>query len=260
MKRALKIFSQMGKISIASSFAYRANFFLNLAISILSNLLVPLVTVLIYRSGASIPGWTFHEALLVQASFMLGTGFCAPLFFGMVWVTMGHIREGNYDLLMIKPGSIVVISIAFSFEPENTGVFLGGLGMFIFTLINLPAVSAINWIRFLFFFLSSVILSLGLVLIMSATSFKWVGNSRIFEMYDSLTIFGRYPGTIFSKVIVALTSFALPVATLGYLPAAALLGREEPAMFLVFLPCLAFAGLGTLLFRHMVFKYQSAGG
>ena len=260
MKKSLRILSQMGKISVASSFAYRANFFLNLAISVLSNLLVPLVTVLIYRSGASIPGWTFHEALLVQASFMLSTGFCAPLFFGMVWVTMGHIREGNYDLLMVKPGSIIIISIAYSFEPENIGVFLGGLGMFIYTLAKLPAVSVINWASFSFFFLSSVVLSLGLVLIMSATSFKWVGNSRIFEMYDSLTIFGRYPGTIFSKAIMAFTSFVLPVATLGYLPAAALLGRSGPVMFFAIMPCLALAGFGILLFKHMVYRYQSAGG
>jgi len=260
MKRAWMVFAQMAKISIVSAFEYRANFFLNLTIGLLSNLLVPLVTVLIYRSGASIPGWSFHQALLVQASFMLSTGVCSPLLYGMVWVTMGHIREGSYDLLMIKPGSVIVLSLAGSMEPENIGVFFGGLGMFIYALTNLPAASVVNWLQFAFFFLASIILSLGLVLIMSATCFKWVGNSRIFEMYDSLTTFGRYPGTIYSKVLMSFTSFVLPVATLGYLPAAALLGRSDPVMMLALLPCLAFVGIGILLFRYMVYKYQSAGG
>jgi len=260
MKRAFRIIGQMAKISIASSFAYRVNFFINLTISILSNLLVPLVTILIYGSGAAIPGWTFHEALLVQAAFMVGTGFCAPLFYGMVWVTMGHIREGSYDLLMIKPGSVIVLSVAHSIEPENIGVLLSGLGMFVYALTGLPAPSLVNWLQFFFFFLSSAVLSLGLVLVMSATAFKWVGNSRIFEMYNSLTVFGRYPGTIFSKTLIWITSFILPVATLGYLPAAALLGRSDTVMMLAFLPCAAFAGLGILLFRYMVYKYQSAGG
>ena len=250
----------MAKISISASFAYRANFFFNLTISILSNLLVPLVTVLIYRSGAAIPGWSFHEALLVQASFMLSTGFCAPLFYGMVWITMGHIREGTYDLLMIKPGSIIALTVASSFEPESVGVFLGGLAMFIYAIANVSVLHIINWIQFALFFLASVALSLGFTLIMSATAFKWVGNSRIFEMYDSITTFGRYPGTIFSKVMMSVTCFVLPVATLGYLPAAALLNRSDNVMLLALLPCLAFMITGIFLFKFMVYKYQSAGG
>ena len=250
----------MAKISISSSFAYRANFFFNLTISILSNLLVPLVTVLIYRSGAEIPGWAFHEALLVQASFMLSTGFCAPLFYGMVWTTMGHVKEGTYDLMMIRPGSVIVLTIAKSFEPENVGVFLGGLVMFIYSIVHVSAADFISWIQFAIFFLASIALSLGLTLVMSATAFKWVGNSRIFEMYDSITTFGRYPGTIFSKVMMCITSFVFPVATLGYLPAAALLNRSDAVMLLALVPCLAFMAGGVFLFKFMVFKYQSAGG
>lgn len=260
MKRTVRIFIQMIKTSLASAFSFRANFFVNLTISLLSNLLVPLVTILIYQSGAAIPGWSFYQALLVQAVFMLSTGLCAPLFYGMVWVTMGHIREGSYDLLMVKPGSVIVLSIAGSIEPENIGGFIGGIGMFIYALLHLPAASVTNWLQFVFFFLSSVIVNLGFVLLMSATCFKWVGNSRIFEMYESITTFGRYPGTIFSRVLMSITSFVIPVATLGYLPAAALLNRSDSLMMFAFMPCLVFLGAGILLFRFMVYKYQSAGG
>ncbi|MHC1694087.1 MAG: ABC transporter permease [Eubacteriales bacterium] len=260
MKRILRLFIQMSKISVSSAFAYRANFFVNLSISVLSNLLVPLVTILIYRSGASFPGWTFHEALLIQAAFMLCTGVCAPVFSGMVWVTMYHIREGSYDLLMIKPGSIIALTIANSLDFENIGVLLGGAGMFTYAICYLPAVDAVYWLQFFIFFSSAIILSFGLTLIMAATTFKWIGNSRIFEMYESLTIFGRYPGTIFSRVLSFITSFVFPVATLGFLPAAALLGRTDNVMLLTFLPCAAFATIGVLLFKGMVHKYQSAGG
>lgn len=260
MKNTLRIFKQMAKISISSAFAYRVNFFFNISIGILSNLLAPLVTILIYNAGASFPEWTFYEALLIQAVFMLTIGFCSPLFYGMVWVTMGHIRDGSYDVLMIKPGSIIVLSIANSFEPENIGVFLGGLGMFIYALLNLPPTSFINWFQFLLFFISAVALNLGFVLIMSATCFKWVGNSRIFEMYDSLTTFGRYPGTIFSKILIFITSFVLPVAVLGFIPASALLGRNNLSMLFAIIPCFLFTILGVFIFKHMIYKYQSAGG
>ena len=260
VKRALRVFTQMAKVSLASSLAYRANFILNLVITLLSNLLVPLVTVLIYAAGASIPGWSFHEALLVQAAFMLSTGLCSPFFYNMVWVTMQHIRDGSYDLLLIKPGSVLVLSIASSIDPDDIGVFIGGLAMFVYALSGVAAANIWNWLQFACFFLASITLNLGLVLIMSATSFKWVGMSRIFEIYDSITIFGRYPGTVFPKALMFATSFVLPVATLGFLPASALLGRNDGPMLLAIVPCLGLAGIGALMFTRMVGKYRSAGG
>lgn len=44
------------------------------------NILFPLVTILIYNSGASFPGWTFHETLLIQASSPFLPVWPAPFF------------------------------------------------------------------------------------------------------------------------------------------------------------------------------------
>ncbi|MEG0692545.1 MAG: ABC-2 family transporter protein, partial [Oscillospiraceae bacterium] len=100
----------------------------------------------------------------------------------------------------------------------------------------------------------------GLVFIMAATTFKWVGNSRIFEIYDSLTILGRYPGTIYHKLLMNITIFVFPVAAMGFFPAASLLGRSQPWMYWAFMPALLFFLLGLWLFRKMIRLYQSAGG
>lgn len=256
----LSVYRQYIRISFSSAAAYRANFFFTVIISLLSNLLVPLVTVLIYAGGASIPGWSFHEALLIQSVFMLCTGICAPLFGNMVWITMEHVREGSYDLLMLKPGPTVFITMASSFDLENLGAFIGGLGMFVYAVRRVPVAGVGGWAVFCGLFLMGVCMTLGCILVMAATTFKWVGNSRIYEIYDAVTMFGRYPGTVFSGPLRVLITYVVPVSMLGFFPAAAILGRATSGMYLAVLPCGAFLVLGWLLFRRMIHLYQSGGG
>ena len=259
--RVLRVYGEAVKISAASSMAYRANFLFLVFMTFTGNMLLPLVTVLIYNTGASFPGWTFHEALLVQAAFMLCSGVCSPMFYNVVWITMSHIREGTYDLLLIKPGSVAFNTLAYSFEAESSGVLLGGLGLFAYSAANLPEAGAgWNWLLAAALFLMGICMSLGLVLIMASSAFVWVGNSRIFEIYDAFTALGRYPGTIYPKLVLNIVSYIIPVALLGSLPASAVLGRASPFALLSGVPCAAILAAGILLFNKMVSRYQSAGG
>lgn len=95
---------------------------------------------------------------------------------------------------------------------------------------------------------------------MAATSFKWVANSRIPEIYDSVAKFGNYPQSIFPRVISTFTAFIMPVAMIGFFPASALLGRTTAGMFLAIIPCIIFMSLGIGLYKYMVRLYESVGG
>ena len=256
----LKVYVQGSKTAMATAMAYRSNFFISVFISIAGNMVAPFVTILIYGTGASIPGWLFYEALLIQSVFVMCNGVCAPIFSSLVWTTMGRIREGSYDLIMIKPGSVVFNTIAQSIDPDAIGILLGGIVMFSLSLAHLPPPSAFQWISFFFFFLMGTVVMLGCTLIMGATIFKWVGNSRIFEMYNSIAGFGRYPSSIFPKGLNILITFILPVAMLGFIPASALLGNMNFMMFLSAFPCILFLLMGIWLYKRMIYAYQSAGG
>jgi len=237
------------------------DFFVTLVISLLSNLLVPLLTILIYTGGAEIPGWTFAEAMMIQSVFMLCVGICSPLFNNMVWITMQHVREGTYDLILLKPGPASFLTIGASFDIGNIGMMIGGVAMFIYSLINLPVTPGlIEWLTFLLLAFMGICMTLGCTLLMSATTFKWVGNSRVYEIFDAVTMFGRYPSTVFGRVLQNVTIFAVPVAMMGYIPAAAIMGRSTAGMLLACLPSAMFLLSGYLVFNRMVRRYQSAGG
>ena len=260
MRWALKVYGQGVKIAFRQILAYRADFLLSTALSILENLALPLVTLMLYGAGAAFPGWTMHEALLIQGIFIMCTGLARPLFFSMVWITMDRVRSGTYDLLLIKPGSVIVHTLALAFDPEGIGVFLSGIAISGVALWHLPPPGFLEIMLFVFLFLMGVIVMLGMVLILSATSFKWVGNSRLFEVFDSVTAFGRYPGSIYPKGLLVIISTLMPVAMLGFFPAAALIGRFEPYMLLAAVPCCLFMLGGVALFLRMVQSYKSAGG
>ncbi|MDR1206661.1 MAG: ABC transporter permease [Peptococcaceae bacterium] len=260
IRLAFSVYGQYIRVAFASAAAYRLDFFFTQTVMLAGSLLIPLLTVLIYANGEAIPGWTFHEALLAQAVFMLSSGLCAPFFHNVVWTTMERVREGTYDLLLLKPGSAVFTAVAGSFGFEYIGQLCGGAAMFAYAAARFAPIPAGGAALFALLFLMGVLLNLGCVLMMSAVCFKWVGNSRVFEIYDAVTLFGRYPVTIFTGALRAAVTYVIPVAMLGFFPATAILGRTTAQMAVAAVPCVLFAIFGYGLFRHMIQRYQSAGG
>lgn len=260
MKKHLLIYKESMRVSIASAATYRANFILHSIITLLGNIVFPLVTLLIYGSGASFEGWSMYEVLLIQSIFTMSTGLSNMFFGGMVWNTMEHVREGTFETVLIKPVDCMFYLLATNFGIHSFGVVAGGMVVFIISLVHVGNATILMWLQFLLLFLMGLFVMLGMELLMAATSFKWVANSRIPEMYGSVRQFGNYPQTIFNKSIIYLTSFILPVGMIGFFPASALLGRLEWWMLVSIFPCILFLMLGVWVYRYMVPLYEGVGG
>jgi ABC-2 type transport system permease protein len=181
-------------------------------------------------------------------------------FHGIMWATMGAVREGNFEMVLLMPVDTMFLLMARSFSIDAIGLFLGGVAIFIISLTHMAAPSLIMWLQFGSMFLIGLMVMMGIALMMAATSFKWVGNSRIPEIFDSLRSFGKYPQNIFPKAIRIASAFLIPVAMIGFFPAAALMGKENYIMFIAILPSVVFLALGIILYRFMVRMYQGVGG
>lgn len=260
MKRYMKIYRECIKVAFASASTYRLNFILNCTIMLLGDIIFPLITVLIYGSGAGFEGWTVYEVLLIQSIFTMSTAIADMTFHGIMWMTMDLVRSGNMEMVLILPVDTMFILMARTFSFEGIGLFVGGLTIFIISILNVSIPSIFMWLQFIAFFIIGISVMMGIGLIMAAISFKWVGNSRIPEIFDSIRSFGKYPQSIFPKAILVVTSFVAPVAMIAYYPAAALLGKGNTGMFVMIIPCMIFLLLGIYLYRHMVRLYQGVGG
>lgn len=260
MEKYFKIYKETVKNCISQTATYRANFILGTIVTVLSNIVFPLVTILIYGSGASFEGWKMYEVLLIQSIFSISNGVAGMMFSGVVWSTMHYVADGTLEIVLIKPVNCLFYLLATNFNISDFGVVLGGIVVFGISVVHTGEIAFANALLCIILFIFGLCVMLGIMLLMAATSFKWVSNSRIPEMYESVANLGNYPQGIFPKWIIGLTSFIMPVAMVGFFPASALLGRVESWMFISIIPCILFLLFGIGIYQYMVKLYEGVGG
>lgn len=256
----LKLYRVCLRTAFSQAVAYRADFLMGSLITLLSNILFPLVTILIYANGATFPGWNMWEVLLIQSIYSMSTGFASMMLSSVVWVTMDHIRDGSFETVLLKPISPLFYIIATNCDVRSISLVLGGMVMAIIAACQ-TGIAGIGAIcSFVLLFLAGFMVLCGMNLIMAAISFKWVGNSRIPEIFDSISNFGKYPLMIFPKALQVLAVLIIPVAVIGYFPSSALLGRLDPKAYIALLPCALFLCFGIWLYNKMILLYEGVGG
>jgi ABC-2 type transport system permease protein len=246
--------------TLAARMAYRGDFFISAFMIVIGDFLVPLITLMIYATGAAFPGWNMYEALLIQAIFMLAKGVAFPCFFGLVWNTLDRVRDGTFDILLLKPRSALYMTLVTGFQTDSIGRLCGGIILFIYTLFHLPAPGPFQWLLFILLFMISLIVLFGFALFMSGIVFLWVGSSRVYEIFDAVSSFGLYPRSIFTKSFQSLVTFVIPVIMIGSMPAAALLGRSTGDIWIAAICSITFCMIGLVFWHRMLGKYTSAGG
>ncbi len=108
--------------------------------------------------------------------------------------------------------------------------------------------------------LGAVSVFVSLAFFMSGSCFKWVGNSRVYDIFDSLCAFAMYPTSIFSKGVRVLVTAVIPLALMAFFPASALLGKSLDGLVWALVSSLVFLAAGAFFWSRMLRTYTSAGG
>jgi len=260
MRKLLQIHLHGMKLAFFSSAAYRSDFFIGLLVVLAGGLLSPLLIVLIYQNGASIGGYSIYQIFLIQGVYLIASGFGAVLFFDIVFSTSFRVREGTFDILLLKPHSLLSILIATSYNNNGIANVFGGMFLFIYALYHIPSVSTSEWLLFIFLFVIALTTLLAFSVILAALGIIWVGNSRLFDIYNSISKFASYPVTIFQKNLRMILSFFIPVAMLGFIPASVMLNLSSPSLYISVICCILFFGISLLFWKYMIRRYTSTGG
>jgi ABC-2 type transport system permease protein len=248
------------KVALAGRMAYRTDFFFSLFIMLAVELVAPLVTFLIYGAGVSFPGWGLYEALMIQGIFLLAKGVSFPFFFGIVSNTINSVRDGTFDLLMIKPRSTLFMALVTGFDTDDLGKLVSGIAISGIAMSHLGMPGPWAWAAFLLLLVFAMVSLFGFAVFMAATGIVWVGNSRVYEIFQAVTAFGTYPLSIFSKPFQFIISFIIPVAMIGFFPASALLSRPAAESLGACLASAVFCTLSLFYWKRALSHYTSAGG
>lgn len=260
MTRFLKLHLHGMKIAFLTSSAYRIDFFVGLLVILAEVMLSPLFVILIYGGGGAIGDYDIYQIFLIQGVYLTASGIGSVFFFNIVWATTFLVREGSLDIMMLKPHSLLSSLVATSYNKGGAANILGGLLLFIYALANLPAPDPSQWVRFGVLFAAALAVLFAMSVILAGLGIIWVGNSRLFDIYGSISRFASYPMTIFQKNLRRILTFIIPVALIGFLPASVLLGMSEPYLYASLLCAVLFVAAALLFWRLMIRRYTSAGG
>jgi ABC-2 type transport system permease protein len=222
LKKYFKIFLHLKKIGIMNRMAYRVNFFIAIfAVGIQIMFSIVFIKV-VFGSVNNMAGWSYYEALVVVATYLMIEGLMWSLF-GQFNAIVSHIRQGKLDGLIIKPVDTQFLVSIWRGDPEDLTRVISGIGLITYALSNLNLTLgqiALNLFIYLFLFFNALVITYSLTVLVKTVSFWTVEGSAFFHITDSLSRMSQYPTDIFYHSIVrVLVSSIIPLAFMATVPA-----------------------------------------
>lgn len=248
------------RLGIAVRVSDRLDFLASLLVMMGIELLPTLVTTLLYRNGLRFPEWTLREAILVQGVFLVAKGIAYPLFGGMVWNTANMVREGTFELLLLLPRHPLQSCVVRAFDAEDIGKLVGGLALTTWCMAGMDLPGIVPLVGFGLLLALAILVLLASAIAMSSLLIVWVGNFRVYEIFEGLASLGQFPPTILPRKVRSLGVAGFPFAALAVLPTSALLGKPLEGVWIAVVSTIVLlilaSGLWNLLLRRLV----GAGG
>ncbi len=248
------------KLAFAENMAYRSSFFISMTIMFFSEFFFPVVTLVIYNAGASFPGWTLPELLLVQGAFILAKGIAFPLFIGLFFHVMWLVRSGNLDIFLLRPRPLLFTLVITSFNIHDMSKLLSGIVIIGYAVCHLPAFPFDRLVWFVLLLLLSVLLIFSFILLMAVYTMRFIGSDKVLGLIDPITQYGLYPRTIYNKPVKIIVTNVIPVAMIGFFPASVLLGKNTEGFLWSVIATVFFFIASMFLWMRSAAKYTSAGG
>lgn len=262
MKRYLRLFVQYFVQYCKVRLAYKADFFISVASTLVATVFGLALVFLLFRRAPEIAGWTFDEIL-----FLYGFGLIPLALFNMVSVNLYffgqlYIVEGKFDRVLLRPVHSLFQVMSEQFRLEAVSDALVGLALVVHAASKIGLVlSPMQWAIAVGAALCGFAIYLGVFLILTCVSF-WAEDrvGVIPPVYNMLT-FGRYPLDIYNPLIRFLLSWVIPFGFAAFYPSAKLLGHSEYDQVFLALPLVAALSLviAILLWNRGVQNYSSTG-
>ena len=222
---------------------------------------------LIYRSVPSVGGWSRYEYFVFMATGMIVNTLIEAFFMPNCANFSELIRTGNLDFALLKP---IDTQFLISFEKfdlaalSNLVLALSLLGYSLFQLGHPPGVMHV--LMYLLLIGSGVAFFYGLMIVLASSSI-WLGrNQGLYDFWFYITVFARYPRSIYSgspagEIMRIVFSYVLPILLVVTVPAEVLVQKAlEPS----WIPAVSIGGalvglwVSRAVFQRSLKSYRSA--
>jgi ABC-2 type transport system permease protein len=221
---------------------------------------------ILFENVPALAGWTLHEVAFLYA--------CTCISFAFVDMVIGHldlfprmIREGTFDLVLVRPRGSLFQVIASDFAFRRLGRAFQGVVVFAYALTGLD----IEWdpgrVAMVGVMLVSGALIFSAVWIAGATIAFWTVDGG--EFTNAFTYGGnfltQYPISIYGEWVRRFLAFVVPMAFVCYFPALYVLDKPDPLgfprafQFASPLVAVVAAVVAAVVWTFAVRRYRSVG-
>jgi ABC-2 type transport system permease protein len=229
---SLALYARLIGAQIRSQLQYRLSFALDLTGAFLIAFMDFVAVLIIFENVPQLDGWTLHEIAFLYA--------CTSISFALVDLAIGHldlfprmIREGTFDLVLVRPRGTLFQVVASDFALRRLGKALQGVLVFGFALTGVE----VDWN-------GGRIAMVGVMLVAGALIFAavWIAGATIAfwtvdggEFTNAFTYGGnfltQYPISIYGEWLRRFLAFVVPMAFVCYFPALYVLDKPDPLGF-----------------------------
>lgn len=257
MKLYLKFFG----IHLKGAMQYRLSFLLTTIGQFLVSFNVFLGVLFLFERFHEVNGYHFSEILLCFSTVLMSYTL-AEIFMRGFDQFASTIGNGEFDRILLRPRSIILLVISGKIELTRFGRILQAVIMFLYGIITSEVVwNASKIITLLFMLLGGTVVFSCLFLIYAGLCFFTLEGLEIMNILtDGAREFGKYPLDVYGNKILKFCTFLVPYALFQYYPFLYLIGHSDHGwyMFLPLLGCL-FLLPSYLLWRMGIRHYKSTG-
>jgi ABC-2 type transport system permease protein len=252
---------------VRSQLQYRASFVLDACGAFLISFIDFLAVLVIFHNTTRLGVWSVHEVAFLYAM--------SSISFALTDLLVGHfdqfpqkIRDGNFDILLVRPRSTLFQVIASDLQMRRIGKAVQGAIVLVYAL----SVLSIPWdagrVAMCVLMVPAAIVIFASVWTVGSCLAFWTTDGG--EFTNAFTYGGnflaQYPIDIFSSWLRRFLAYIVPLAFVCYFPALYILDKPDPLGLPRWLqfssPLVALLGLlvAGCAWRFAVRHYRSAGG
>ena len=258
------LFRVQMRMAMLAAMQYRVDFIVRGLIAFLWSALTLIPLLVVFGVRQQVAGWSFAEALVVVAWFMLLRAVLEGAVSPSLTAVVEHVRKGTLDFVLLKPADAQFLVSTAKFEPWRVVDIGGALILFGYAfgmMHRLPSIAQV--VTGLVFLALAVLILYSIWILVVSAAFWVVKVDNLSYLFGSLFDVGRWPIDVLRGVwrgtLMLVFTFVFPVALMTTYPALALRGRLDAKTAVLALGGgILFAVVARRVWRRALAMYTSA--
>lgn len=220
LMRYINLYKEYFKQNIKIMLEYKNDFVIGVFSSLLTQICGIFFIWVLFDNVKVIRGWSFYEIAFIYGLLTMAKSFDMFFFDNLLGLGWDYIREGKFDIFMLRPISPLFQLISSHIQQDGLGILVTGIIILVKSSMELHLHFNFVQIMLLIVFIISGSAIISAINLIAATSAFWTTNSHILiESVSSISQFALYPIMIYPKIIGFILTCILPYAFASFYPA-----------------------------------------